>query len=120
VTRRFTWACGLALSVASSGCALTFDSTRLGVPVAMADSAHAPAGTPFHVTKHPVFFAWGLATIAAPSLEDALAGQVGTAAKVSNLRIHVRARWTDLLVTGLTLGLFSPRSVTFDGVVVSH
>jgi hypothetical protein len=31
----------------------------------------------------------------------------------------VRARWGDLLVTVLTAGLISPRSVTFEGVVVS-
>jgi len=119
VTQRFAWAGVLALSAAAGGCALTFDSTRLGVPVALADSARAPAGgTPFQVTKHPVFFGWGLATIAEPNLEDVLAGQVGTGARITNLRIRVRARWSDLLVTGLTFGLFSPRSVTFDGVVV--
>jgi hypothetical protein len=124
VTHRFAWAALLALSAAASACALTFDSTRLGVPVSLADTARAPAGgggggTPFRVTKHPVFFGWGFATIAEPNLEDVLAGQVGTGARITNLRIRVRARWTDLLVTGLTLGLFSPRSVTFDGVVVS-
>ena len=43
---------------------------------------------------------------------------MGTGARVADLRIKVRARWTDLLVTGLTGGLFSPRSVTFEGVVV--
>ncbi len=119
MTQRFAWAALLALSAAASACALTFDSTRLGVPVVLADTARAPAGgTPFRVTKHPVFFGWGFATIAEPNLEDVLAGQVGTGAKITNLRIRVRARWTDLLVTGLTLGLFSPRSVTFDGVVV--
>jgi len=122
VTHRFAWAGLLALSAAASACALTFDSTRLGVPVALADSARARpgvGGTPFSVTKHPVFLGWGLATISAPNLEDVLAGQVGTGARITDLRIRVRARWSDLLVTGLTLGLFSPRSVTFDGVVVS-
>jgi len=47
-----------------------------------------------------------------------LAGQVGTGARIVNLRVKVRSRWSDLLVTGLTLGLVVPRSVTFDGVVV--
>ena len=120
MTHRYTWAGLLALSGAASACALTFDSTRLGVPVVLADTARAPAGgTLFRVTKHPVFFGWGVATISEPNLEDVLAGQVGTGAKITNLRIRVRARWSDLLVTGLTFGLFSPRSVTFDGVVVA-
>ncbi len=107
------------LGLAACGCALTFDSTRLGVPVTMAASAQAaPAGTPFRVTRHPVFVAWGAFTVAGPRLEDVLAGQVGAGSGVANLRIRVRARWSDLLITGITAGFFSPRSVTFEGVVL--
>jgi len=111
-----------------SGCALTFDSTHLGVPVTMAETAQAPdrsgpgqappAGTPFHVTKHPVYLFLGLVAVSRPNLEDVLAGQVGTGASVASLKIKVRSRWSDLLVTALTLGLIVPRSVTFEGVVV--
>jgi hypothetical protein len=110
----------LALAALTGACSLTFDSTQLGVPVALASAARSPdAGTPFRVTKHPVFFFWGMFTIGSPNLEEVLAGQVGTGARVADLRIRVRARWSDLLITGLTAGLFSPRSVTFEGVVVS-
>lgn len=108
-----------SLGIAAGGCALTFDSARLGVPVTMAGPARAPpVGTPFQVTRHPLFVAWGAFTALAPRLEDVLAGQVGTGSGVANLRIRVRARWSDLLITGLTAGLFSPRTVTFEGVVV--
>ena len=110
----------LALVALTGACALSFDSTKLGVPVALAGATAAPAaGTPFRATKHPVFVFWGAFTAAPPNLEDVLAGQVGTGARITDLRIRVRARWSDLLVTGLTFGLFSPRSVTFEGVVVS-
>jgi hypothetical protein len=118
----------VALALAVSGCALTFDSTHLGVPVTMAEAAQAPdrggpgqapaAGTPFHVTKHPVYLFLGLISVSRPNLEDVLAGQVGTATSVASLKIKVRSRWSDLLVTALTLGLIVPRSVTFEGVVV--
>ena len=118
----------VALALAVSGCALTFDSTHLGVPVTMAEAAQAPdrsgpgqappAGTPFHVTKHPVYLFLGLIAVSRPNLEDVLAGQVGTGASVASLKIKVRSRWSDLLVTALTLGLIVPRSVTFEGVVV--
>lgn len=102
-----------------TGCVLTFDATELGVPTSMAESAQAPVqGTPFRVTKHPVFLLWGLVTAAQPNAEDIVAGQVGTGARIANLRIKVRSRWTDLLVTGITAGLISPRSVTLEGVVV--
>jgi len=104
--------------VGASGCALSFDSTHLGVPVTMASPATtATTGTPFHVNRHPVFVGWGVITAAMPNLEDVLAGQVGNGAGVTNLKIRVRARWSDLLITGLTFGLFSPRTVTFEGMV---
>ena len=80
----------------------------------------APAGTPFRVTRHPVFLLWGLATAGQPNLEDVLAGQVGTGTGIANLKIKVRARWHDLLVTGLTLGAIAPRSVTFEGLVLQQ
>jgi hypothetical protein len=112
-----------AFGLAASGCALSFDSAHLGVPVTMASPARTPAtGTPFRVTRHPLFIAWGAFTAGAPRLEDVLAGQVGAGAGtgVADLRVKVRARWSDLLVTVLTAGLFSPRSVTFEGVVVGQ
>lgn len=119
--RRFVlrggWA---ALLLAVSGCALRFDTTQLGVPVSLAESAQTSApGTSFRVTKHPVFLLWGAFTVSPPNLEDVLAGQVGAGARITNMRIRIRARWSDLLVTALTVGLVSPRSVTFEGVVVS-
>ena len=107
------------LVLAAGGCALTFDSTRLGVPVSMAGVAQAAdSGTPFRVTKRPVYLVAGLVPVSKPNLEDVLAGQVGTGARIADLRIRVRSRWSDLLVTALTLGFVVPRSVTFEGVVV--
>jgi len=108
-----------ALALTLSGCAMTFDATDLGVPTSMAEAAQTPPqGTPFSVTKHPVYLLWGLTAASRPSTEGVLAGQVATGARVANLRIKVRARWSDLLVTALTAGLVSPRSVTFEGIVV--
>lgn len=119
MNRLFASVALIALGIGAGGCALTFDSTHLGVPVTMASPAQAaPTGTPFAVTRHPLFVVWGAFTAGAPRLEDVLAGQTGTGAGVANLRIRVRARWTDLLITGLTAGLFSPRTVTFEGVVL--
>jgi len=108
----------LTLVLALCGCALTIDSVHLGVPVSLASSAQQPdSGTPFVVTKHPIYLFAGLIPLGEPKLEDVLAGQLGTGARITNLRIKVRSRWSDLLVTGLTLGLVAPRSVTFEGVV---
>jgi len=110
-----------ALSLSGGGCALTFDTSHLGVAVTMAEPAAAPpAGSTFHITKHPVYLLMGLITVSEPNLEDILAGQLGAGAGVAGLRIHVRSRLTDLIVTGLTLGLITPRSVTYEGVIVNR
>ena len=108
----------LTLAIALSGCALTLDATHLGVPVSLASSAQGPdSGTAFSVTKHSIYLLVGLVPVSQPKLEDVLAVQVGAGARITNLRIKARSRWSDLLVTGLTLGLVVPRSVTFEGVV---
>lgn len=117
--QRVTRAGLVVLALTVSGCAMTFDATELGVPTSMAESAQTPPqGTPFTITKHPVFLLWGLTAASRPSAEDVVAGQVGTGARVANLRIKMRMRWGDLFVTAITGGLISPRSVTFEGVVV--
>lgn len=112
------WATVLALALAASGCALTLDASHLGVPVSLASSAQNPdSGQAFTVTKHTVYLLAGLVPVGQPNLEDVLAGQVGTGARITNLRIKVRSRWSDLFITGLTLGFVVPRSVTFEGMV---
>jgi len=119
VTRSIARAGLAALALTVSGCALTFDSTELGVPASLAESAQTPPqGTAFRVTRHPVFLLWGLVPVSRPSAEDVLAGQVGTGARIANLRIKVRSRWSDLLITALSFGAIVPRSVTFEGIVV--
>ncbi len=119
MTRSIARAGLAALALTVSGCALTFDSTELGVPASLAESAQTPPqGTAFRVTRHPVFLLWGLVPVSRPSAEDVLAGQVGTGARIANLRIKVRSRWSDLLITALSFGAIVPRSVTFEGIVV--
>jgi len=103
----------------ASGCAMKFDATELGVATSLAEPAQTPPqGAAFKVTKHPVFLVWGLIGASKPSAEDVLAGQVGAGSRIANLRINVRSRWSDILVTVLTAGLIAPRSVTFEGTVV--
>ena len=107
----------LALSLLG-GCAHTFDATTLGVPATMASPAgQQPQGDRFSVSSKSVFTFWGLLRLKEPSLRKALAAQLAGGSGVANLKIKVRSRWSDVLITGLTLGLIVPRSVTFEGVV---
>jgi hypothetical protein len=106
------------LSVALLGCAETFDATTLGVPATLASPAGQPAqGERFRVTSHSVYGFWGLFRIKQPSLQKALAAQLGGGKAIAEVRVRARSRWSDVLITGLTLGLIAPRSVTYEGVV---
>ncbi|HEU5041637.1 MAG TPA: hypothetical protein VFT84_12480 [Gemmatimonadales bacterium] len=108
----------LLLLVLLTGCAQSFDATALGVPATMAaPAAQPPQGDRFSVTSRAVFGFWGALRFKQPSLQKALAAQLGGGTGVADLKIKVRSRWSDLLVTALTAGLVVPRSVTFEGVV---
>jgi hypothetical protein len=101
-----------------AGCALQFNTRSLGVPVTMtAPGAQAVPGDTFNITTHAVYIFWGLASAKQPNLRESIAGQLGAGGGVNNLAIHSRMRWSDLLVTALTLGVVSSTSVTFSGVV---
>jgi hypothetical protein len=101
------------------GCAQTFDATTLGAPVTMARAAgQTVEGSRFRVTSRALFAFWGVLKIKEPSLRKALAAQLGGGSGIAELRIRVRSRWSDVLVTALTGGLIVPRAVTFEGVVL--
>jgi hypothetical protein len=101
------------------GCAQTFDATTLGVPVTMASPAgQVVEGAPFSVTGRAVYAFWGIAKLKQPSLRKAMAAELAGGSGLANVKIKVRSRWNDVLVTILTAGLIVPRAMTFEGVVV--
>ncbi|HXE59023.1 MAG TPA: hypothetical protein VNK43_13565 [Gemmatimonadales bacterium] len=111
-------AAALVVAALLAGCAHTFDATALGVRATLASPAgQQPGGTPFRVTSRALFLLWGLVPVSSPSLEKALAGQLVGGREVTDVRIRVRSRWSDVLITGLTLGLVVPRAITVEGVV---
>jgi hypothetical protein len=118
--RRLTSALWLAVVLLSplAACAETFDATTLGVPATLASPAgETPQGARFRVTSRAVYGLWGLASIKQPSLRKALAAQLAGGRSIADLKIKVRSRWSDVLITALTGGLIVPRAVTFEGVV---
>lgn len=70
------------------------------------------------MTSRAVYALWGLAKLKEPSLRKALAAQLAGGSGVADLKIKVRSRWSDVLITALTAGLIVPRAVTFEGVVL--
>lgn len=111
----------VALALSPSGCAASFDASHLGVTATMAEPAQAPAaGAAFRVTKHPVYLVMGLIPLGQTNLQDLLTGQLGNGASIASLKIHVRSRWHDVVLTVLTAGIVAPRSVTYEGVIVGR
>lgn len=115
--RRFLLA--LALSLAVAGCAMTFDANSLGVPAGMASPAQQPAvGDTFNVQVKALYLLWGAIPSRVPSLERTLEGQLAGGRSIQGLSIRVYHRWSDVLVTLLTVGILDPVSVRFHGVIV--
>ncbi len=115
---------GLPVVVAAfglMGCAQTFDATSLGVPATMASAAgDAAVGQPFRVSAHTVHAFWGLVPLGKARLDKALASQLVGGKEVVQLKIKTKSRWSDLLFTGLTLGIIAPKTVIYEGVVVGR
>jgi hypothetical protein len=113
---------GLAATVlATAACSYTLDATGLGVPTTLAERGSAqPQGTPFRVTRHPVYVFWGAFAAGSMNLEDVLAGQAGPGTSLANVRVRVRSTVLDVFFTALTVGLIAPRTVTIEGVVVQR
>jgi hypothetical protein len=65
-----------------------------------------------------VYAFWGIAKLKQPSLRKAMAAELAGGSGLANVKIRVRSRWNDVLVTILTAGLIVPRAMTFEGVVV--
>ena len=109
------------LTLGGSACTQTFDSTTLGVPVTMAAApGDGQQGTPFRTQSHTVHAFFGLVTLSQANLQKALARQLVGGQQVAQLKIKVKSRWSDILLTGLTLGLLAPRTVTFEGVIIGR
>lgn len=109
------------LPLLAGACAHRFDARSVGVSVTMAGpNAQPAAGEPFSVTSRALFLLWGAVPVSEPSLEKVLAAELVDGSGVADLRITVRSRWSDLLITGLTLGILAPRAVTYEGVVVGR
>jgi hypothetical protein len=108
----------LAAVLLTGACSESFSAIRLGVPVTMGSPATQPAaGDRFKVNATSVHALFGLFTLSRASLDKALAAQLVGGRGVADVTIKVRSRWSDLLISGLTLGLFIPRTVTFEGVI---
>lgn len=108
-------------AVLVAGCVQNIDATRIGVPVTLASAAGSPmpaGGERFTVTGKAVYGLWGITQISSPDLHNTLAGQLVGGKALIDVKIKVRSRWSDVLITVLTAGIVVPRTVTAEGIVV--
>lgn len=111
----------LALSLAASGCVHRFDATTLGVEAIMSSpAANMPQGEPFKIDRKAVYLVLGVIPLTRPSLQKVLATQVVGDKRIANLRITVKSKWTDLLLTAVTAGLVVPRTIVYEGIVINR
>ena len=113
----------LALVLAgTAGCVTqSFDATSLGVPATMATApADLPEGKAFRASSHTLHGLFGLISISQANLKKGLSHQLVGGTGVAQLKITTKSRWSDLLITALTLGLIVPRTVTYEGIVVGR
>jgi hypothetical protein len=116
--RRSTILLALALSTLSA-CSMTFDASKLGVPVTMGSKAGTPAkGQPFKVSSGSLWVLWGAIPVKKPSLRGPLGSQLVGGQSIEDVKITVGSRWYDVLISVVTLGLITPRTITMEGVVV--
>lgn len=117
---RFLAQAAVLLAVAGlPGCAMTFDASSLGMPVAMSAPGAAPAeGEKFTVNTSALYAFWGAVPVKQPDLRGPLEQQLMGGKGVTDLKIKVRSRWYQVLFTVITVGLLVPRTVTYEGVVV--
>ncbi len=102
-----------------SACAMTFDGSKLGVPVTMGSKAGSPAtGAPFKVSSGSLWVLWGSVPVKKPSLRGPLGTQLVGGQSIQDVKITVGSRWYDVLISVVTLGLVTPRTVTLEGIVV--
>ena len=115
---RSTLLLALALSTLNA-CSMTFDGSKLGVPVTMGSKAGSPArGAPFKVSSGSLWVLWGAVPVKKPSLREPLGSQLVGGQSIEDVKITVGSRWYDVLVSVVTLGLITPRTVTLEGVIV--
>ena len=119
IMRRFLAAAGFVLLV--TGCAQNFDARGVAVPVTMASHGiDSVSGTPFSVRTRTSYMFWGLWSIDPPNLDRVLAGQLINGSEIRNVRIRSKYRLLDLFLTAITVGVYSQKSVTYDGVIVTQ
>lgn len=102
--------------VVLAGCATLPMESNMDKPVSMTEVKDETAST-FVSNNKALWLFWGAFPISLPTVDGVLINQVSGHTGVQNLKITTESGFLDLVVTALTNGILTMRSVTIQGEV---
>ncbi len=106
----------LAFIIIFAGCATLPLESNLDKPVSMTKVKDTQVKT-FVTNSKALWLFWGLTPISLPEIDGIMLPQVSGHAGVQNLKITTESGFVDLVVTILTNGILTMRTVTVEGEV---
>ena len=106
----------LALVVAFFGCAIVPMRSKLEKTVSLT-SMNRDVVRKFDVNQRSIWLLWGLLPLTVPKIDDVVGPHVADRTGVQNLKIEPKIKVVDSLVTLLTLGIITSRTISISGEV---
>lgn len=106
----------LAVIIAVAGCATLPMESNLKKPVSMTTIENNPTRTKeFFAEGRAIWLFWGLIDLSLPAFDEVIGPEIADHAGVQNLKITTQSTFIDVVVTGLTDGIVTMRTVTIEG-----
>jgi hypothetical protein len=103
------------MMLAGAGCAVLRVEADTSKPVLLNNPERLPTRYHFRAEGSHAFFLWGLVGNDNKAVNDAILKELGDSRGIVNLKVTKYSSFLDLLISGVTLGLVSPRSFTLEG-----
>ena len=105
-----------ALAIAVAGCATLPMESNLKKPMSMTMIEDNPTRTKeFFAEEKAIWLFWGLIDLSLPAFDEVIGPEIADHAGVQNLKITTQSTFIDVVVTGLTDGIVTMRTVTIEG-----
>ena len=106
----------LVFVIGMVGCATIPMESNIDKPVSMTDMNKAPAKN-FVSANKAIWLFWGLIPVALPEVDGVIVPEITGHNGVQNMKITTQYDVIDLIVTALTDGILTMRTVTIEGEV---
>ena len=99
-----------------AGCATIRMESKLRKPVNMTEMAGEKIRD-FSTEKKAIWLFWGLIPLSVPELDETIGPQVADRNGINKLKITAKNSFTDALITTLTQGILTVRTIIIEGEV---